>query len=122
MNWPNIQSILFVIQHIISTIGVLIIFTGAIIAVSKYIINYFYKNQNKLGYEINTIRLYLGRIITLGLEFIVAADLIGTTTAPDYYTVGLLGIIILIRTLLSYSLNRELQSLSQEQSKMNTYS
>ena len=56
----------------------------------------------------NKIRLDLGQILILGLEFIVAADLIGTTTTPDYYAVGILAIIVGIRTLLSYSLTREM--------------
>jgi uncharacterized membrane protein len=45
--------------------------------------------------DINQIRLRLGRVLTLGLEFIVAADLIGTTTTPDYYSVGIVAIIVL---------------------------
>ena len=64
---------------------------------------------------INQIRLKLGRVLTLGLEFIVAADLIGTTTAPDYYSVGIVASIVLIRTLLSYTLNREISELSQQE-------
>ncbi len=50
----------------------------------------------------------------LGLEFIVAADLIGTTTTPDYYSLGIVAGIVAIRTLLNYSLNRELTALSKE--------
>lgn len=65
------------------------------------------------GDKINKIRLDLGRILILGLEFIIAADLIGTTTAPDYYSVGIVAIVVAIRTILSYSLNRELKSLSK---------
>ena len=65
--------------------------------------------------DINQIRLRLGRVLILGLEFIVAADLIGTTTAPDYYAVGIVACIVLIRTLLSYTLNREIDALSQQE-------
>jgi uncharacterized membrane protein len=68
--------------------------------------------------DINKIRLSLGRILTLGLECIVAADLIGTTTAPDYYSVGLVASIVLIRTVLSFTLNREIKAMTQaEQQK-----
>jgi uncharacterized membrane protein len=52
-------------------------------------------------------------VLTLGLEFIVAADLISTTTAPDYYTVGIVASIVLIRTVLSYTLNREINSIAK---------
>lgn len=112
MTWPNILQILLVLQHIISTIGILIIFSGVIIAFIQFII--FSCSGKLLDKEnkINKIRFDLGRIIILGLEFIVAADLIGSTTTPDYYDVGILAIIVAIRTLLSYSLTREMGSLS----------
>ena len=61
--------------------------------------------------DINRIRLNLGLVLTLGLEFIVAADLIGTTTAPDYYSIGIVASIVLIRTVLSYTLNREINAI-----------
>ena len=67
--------------------------------------------------DINQIRLRLGRVLTLGLEFIIAADLIGTTTAPDYYSVGIVASIVLIRTLLSYTLNREINDISQQENQ-----
>lgn len=53
----------------------------------------------------------------MGLEFIVAADLIGTTTTPDYYALGILAIIVAIRTVLSFTLNRELMALNAEGKK-----
>lgn len=107
----NFHAILLYIQHTISFCGVLIIFIGVLIALFRY-------TTYLLGIldptDINQIRLKLGRVLTLGLEFIVAADLIGTTTAPDYYSVGIVASIVLIRTLLSYTLNREIRELSQE--------
>ncbi|HRE32124.1 MAG TPA: DUF1622 domain-containing protein, partial [Candidatus Berkiella sp.] len=44
----------------------------------------------------------------------VASDLIGTMTTPDYYSVGILVIIVIIRTVLSYTLNREIENLTKE--------
>ncbi len=53
-------------------------------------------------------RANLGRGILLGLELLVGADIIGTITAPLLLeTVGLLGLVILIRTFLSFSLETE---------------
>jgi uncharacterized membrane protein len=107
----NLHLILLHIQHGISFCGVLVIFFGVVVALFRYFFSPFY-SSNKM--DINHIRLSLGRVLTLGLEFIVAADLIGTTTAPDYYSVGIVASIVLIRTLLSYTLNREIRELSQE--------
>lgn len=110
MEWARMHALLVIIQHCISFIGILIIFTGVIVALCQYV-RCFFKNAS-----INTsaIRLSLGRILILGLEFIVAADLIGTTTAPDYYTVGILACIVAIRTVLTYSLSKEMNALANE--------
>jgi uncharacterized membrane protein len=51
----------------------------------------------------------LGRAILLGLEILVAADIISTVTlTPTLESVVVLGIIVLIRTFLSWSLALEL--------------
>ncbi|HEY6476857.1 MAG TPA: DUF1622 domain-containing protein [Polyangia bacterium] len=52
----------------------------------------------------------LGRAIVLGLEFLVAADILQTiSTEPTLRSVGTLGLIVLIRTFLSFSLEVELE-------------
>jgi uncharacterized membrane protein len=114
MDWTSIQKILVAVQHFISAIGVAVILTGVIIAIYKFI-NYFFKGDLiSQNIKINAIRLELGRILILGLEFIVAADLIGSTTTPDYYALGILVIIVAIRTLLSFSLNKEMAEIGRE--------
>lgn len=53
---------------------------------------------------IHQYRAYVGRGILLGLEFLVAADIIGTVAiTPSFQSLGVLGLIILIRTFLSFS-------------------
>jgi uncharacterized membrane protein len=54
-------------------------------------------------------RQRLGRGILLGLEFLVAADIIHTVAVElSFTTVGVLAIIVLIRTFLSFTLEVEL--------------
>ena len=114
MNWASLHTLIIFIQHLVSTAGVFIIASGVFYSLCQYLY-YFCSGQfSAQGANINSIRLQLGRILILGLELIVAADLIGTTTTPDYYAVGLLAIIVVIRTILSFSLNRELMSISKE--------
>jgi uncharacterized membrane protein len=79
----NLHIVLLYIQHTISFCGVLVIFLGVIVAIFRYC-SYPFNKSRATKMSINQIRLSLGRVLTLGLEFIVAADLIGTTTAPDY--------------------------------------
>lgn len=54
-------------------------------------------------------RRHLGRSILLGLELLVAADIIRTVAiAPTFQSVGVLAAIVLIRTFLSMSLELEI--------------
>ncbi|MEJ7696847.1 MAG: DUF1622 domain-containing protein [Candidatus Limnocylindrales bacterium] len=54
-------------------------------------------------------RQQLGRVILLGLELLVAADIIRTVAvAPTLGSVVVLGVIVLVRTFLSFSLEVEL--------------
>lgn len=114
MDWQTFHSILEIIQRSISFLGILVILSGVLIALFQYLSYLFSGQMQKHGGNINTIRLSLGRTLILGLEFIVAADLIGTTTTPDYYAVGILAIIVVIRTVLSFSLNREIMGLQKQ--------
>jgi len=55
------------------------------------------------------LRSFLGHSILLGLEVLVAADLIRTVAIdPSLKNVGVLGIIVVIRTFLSFSLDIEI--------------
>jgi uncharacterized membrane protein len=55
-------------------------------------------------------RSNLGRAILLGLEFLVAADIINTVAIePTLQRVAILGGIVLIRTFLSFSLEVEIE-------------
>ena len=61
------------------------------------------------GSRYEDFRRQLGRSILLGLEFLVAADIIRTVAiTPTPQSVAVLGGIVLIRTFLSFSLQLEM--------------
>lgn len=56
------------------------------------------------------VRTAFGRSILLGLEFLVAADIIRTVAVqPSLQNVLVLGLIVLIRTFLSFSIEVEIE-------------
>jgi uncharacterized membrane protein len=56
-----------------------------------------------------TLRQTFGGVLLLGIEVLVAADLIRTVAVtPTLESVGVLGLIVLIRTFLSFSLEVEI--------------
>ena len=63
--------------------------------------------DGRRGYAV--LRAFFGGVLLLALEILVAADLIRTVAvAPTLVNVGVLGLIVLIRTFLSFSLQIEI--------------
>lgn len=60
-----------------------------------------------------SIRLKLGRVLVLGLEFTVASDILRTAVAPTRQDILNLGAIVLLRTLLNYFLEAEIKQAEQ---------
>lgn len=108
----GLDVIIYIIKNTISLIGTFVILIGAISSVFAFCKIKFMRDETPR--HMDEIRLRLGQSITLGLEFIVAADVIETTAAPDYYSVGILCIVVLVRTFLNYFLNKEIASLQNQ--------
>lgn len=110
----NLNAALLLIKRLLALLGSLIIFIGALYAIYKFLVQIWQNPRSHQILNFDLIRLDLGRTIILGLEFIIAADVIETITAPDYYSLGIVSIIVLIRTFLNYSLNKDLETLSEQ--------
>lgn len=86
--------------------GVLIIVLGILAASVRFAL----PGSRKGGDAYRTYRQDVGRAILLGLEFLVASDIIRTVAiAPTLQNVLVLGLIVLIRTFLSFALEVELE-------------
>lgn len=87
--------------------GVLVIFLGVIRTVYSYFRD-LVKTSGSSTYQ-ETIRLRMGRSLTLGLEFLIAADILKTAVAPSWTSIGQLAAIIGLRTALGYFLGRDIE-------------
>lgn len=95
------------LAHALEIAGVVII-VGAVVLASIWFVRQGRESGWRDAYE--RYRANLGRGILLGLELLVGADIIGTITAPlTFNSVGLLGLVVLIRTFLSFSLETEIE-------------
>ena len=89
----------------IDTVGVAVIVLGAVYAAIAPVV----RRRGQQGDAYELFRRQLGRSILLGLEFLVAADIIRTVAVtPTGESVAVLGGIVLIRTFLSFSLQVEM--------------
>ncbi|GAA4706863.1 putative membrane protein [Promicromonospora umidemergens] len=85
--------------------GVVAVVLGAVMA-TVFAVTRLARRQ---GEVYGRYRRFLGRSILLGLELLVAADIIRTVAvAPTLESVGVLAGIVLIRTFLSWSLELEI--------------
>ncbi|WP_245915879.1 DUF1622 domain-containing protein [Merismopedia glauca] len=64
------------------------------------------------------IRLDLGLSLALSLEFLLAADVVGTAISPSWDAVAKLAAITGIRTFLNFFLHRELKELQEIQTPL----
>lgn len=86
--------------------GILVIMVGAVAGAVRV----FWVGRHDPGTWYELYRRYLGRAILLGLELLVAADIIRTIThVPDIMSVVALGLVVLIRTFLSFTLQLEVE-------------
>lgn len=94
-------------------IAAALVIGGAVLrGIATYLRQLFSRSKQHFDAS-EVIRLQLGRMLALGLEFTVASDILRTAVAPTRQDILNLGAIVLLRTLLNYFLEREIQQVEQ---------
>ena len=92
--------------RVVEFTGVFVLLLGALIATLAFAKRLVRRVSLQDAYH--ALRADLGRAILLGLEFLVIADIIGTVAIePTLQNLGVLAVIVAIRTLLSFALELE---------------
>jgi uncharacterized membrane protein len=116
---PEITPLVHWVSRILEVAGIAIIVLGALAAIIAAIVMYTRDPNFTTAYH--ALRTQLGRAILLGLEFLVAADIIGTVVVePTFRSIGVLAGIVVIRTFLSFSLEVEINGRWPWQAKEGT--
>ena len=93
---------------VVEIVGTAIIVIGAFSALAVFLIGMI-RHRSSRSELVSSFRSSLGRSILLGLEFLVAADIINTVAVePTVQSLLVLAGIVLIRTFLSFSLEVEI--------------
>ncbi|TVQ03219.1 MAG: DUF1622 domain-containing protein [Planctomycetaceae bacterium] len=101
---PSFKTVVEGVGLTIDAAGVLVIVLGLLAAITRFAVSGYRADD-----PYRRFRQDLGRGILLGLEFLVAADIIRTVAIdPTLRGVLVLGLIVLIRTFLSIALEVEL--------------
>jgi uncharacterized membrane protein len=105
----------------ISILGVTVIVFGVLCGVLRFLRSEVFAARGaEVGVERHKLRQVLGYYLLLGLEFLIAADIIDTLMKPTTKDLIILGAIVAIRTVISYSLNSELAHHSSHTEKTAT--
>ena len=97
---------------VISVTSLLIVTYGALIGIISFLKNEIRRFTG--GYSITNIRKLratFGTYLLLGLEFLIASDIL----KPTLNELALLGGIVVLRTILSVFLNKEIKELESEE-------
>jgi uncharacterized membrane protein len=105
------MTVLEYISDVIAVIGAAIIVWGVINGLVALLVAEFYRLRaggKKTIKSEERVRLGIGFNLVLGLEFLIAADIIRTIIEPTLEDLAILGSIVAIRIALAYFLGREI--------------
>lgn len=108
-NVDNFENTVEAVGQAVDLVGVAVIVCGALVATGVFAHRALRRRDDPQAVY-RRYRQSLGRAILLGLEFLVAGDIIRTVAvSPTFTSVGVLAAIVVVRTFLSFSLEVELE-------------
>lgn len=103
----NLEPLIGQIGFFVEAFGVLLIVAGIVQAVVRYGLRFFRDREKDLYAE---FRRQIGRSLMVGLEFLVAGDIIRTVIiSHSILDVVALGLLVLIRTVLVFTIHLEVE-------------
>lgn len=105
----HFKEIMDFTSKVIDAAGVAVIVIGALYATISFMRNIFHRKHGPAD-PYRDYRETVARSILLGLEFLIAGDIIRTVAvAPTFNNLGTLAILVVIRTFLSVELEVEIE-------------
>jgi len=111
-----LQELAHQVSLAVELVAIAAIALGAIEAVIR-VAPVGYRADEAAVRQQRAIWLKFARWLVAGLTFQLAADLVGTSFAPTWDEVGHLAVIAVIRTFLSYFLDKEMESMRETQER-----
>lgn len=110
-----LSSFLNTIATIISVTSLLIVTYGAVVGIIAFLRNEAKRFTGNYSItNIRKLRATFGTYLLLGLEFLIASDILKTVLEPTLNELAILGGIVVLRTILSVFLNKEIKELGQK--------
>lgn len=104
----DLKSVVEVIGMAVEILGVAVITVGAVVSLVRFLLRVLRAGEKAGSY--NEVRRDVGRALLLGLEFLVAGDIIQTVVgAISFESLALLAGVVAIRTFLSFTITAEIE-------------
>ncbi len=110
----TVHMIVDIISFALNIIGAVIAVWGTVVAFTAFMRKELLRRVEAVRLN-DSIRVKLGSYLVLALEFFIAADIVKTIITPTWESVGILGVIVVIRTVLSYFLTKDLKDFNNQQ-------
>jgi uncharacterized membrane protein len=95
-----------ILSFSLNIVGAAITVWGIFLSLIDFLLKEIF-NRKKAIQMNESIRLKLGSYLVLSLEFFIAGDIVKTVITPSWDSLGMLGAIVVIRTVLSYFLTKD---------------
>lgn len=105
-----LHQVINMVSFSLSIVGASITVWGIIASLVEFIKKEFFCKEDCIKYN-ELIRIRLGSYLVLALEFFIASDIIKTIITPTWEGLGILGAVVVIRTVLSYFLTKDLKKI-----------
>lgn len=104
------HNIINAVSFTLNIIGALITIWGIIVSLMEFLKKEIFNRKEAIRLN-ESIRIKLGSYLVLALEFFIAGDIVKTIITPTWESLGILGAIVVIRTILSYFLTKDLKKI-----------
>jgi len=105
-----LHNIINTVSYSLNIIGALITIWGILVSLFEFLKKEL-SDRSKVIQLNEAIRIKLGSYLVLALEFFIAGDIVKTIITPTWDSLGILGAIVVIRTILSYFLTKDLKKI-----------
>lgn len=105
-----IASVVYALKFAAELLGALTIGLGLLVIVLHATRTWWHTHTRNYRWT----RMQLSQYLVLGLEFQLAADILGTSIAPNWTDLGKLAVIATIRTALNFFLQKETEEMQRE--------
>jgi len=111
----SFHNVMETVSKVVDGVGVGVIAIGLLTSSLMFLWSEFNHWRGKPGHPriddpFSAYRQSLGRSILIGLEFLIAGDIIRTVAvSPTFYNLGTLAILVVIRSFLSWGLSMEIE-------------